>query len=131
MSPPEPRPVTVIFDTSAIFTRQSIHVGELLAEVDEEGGAAGLPVTCLVEAVHAVHDTGRLDVLVNHRATVLLADKPADGLVLATAYDVVGRQDAASAILGAIDHDCAVLTRRPGLYAGLDGTGGRILTIDG
>lgn len=36
------RPIKIIFDTSAItaFTRSSIDVGEVLAEVNDENGAA-------------------------------------------------------------------------------------------
>ncbi|HET6950395.1 MAG TPA: hypothetical protein VFI47_08470 [Acidimicrobiales bacterium] len=59
----------VILDTSAItaFCRESIHVGEVIAEVaDEEGAAVGLPVLCLVEATRTVADTDRLELLVNH-----------------------------------------------------------------
>ncbi|BCB76022.1 hypothetical protein GCM10022251_56020 [Phytohabitans flavus] len=124
------RPTRVVLDASAIieFTRQSIHVGELLAEVADEGAVAALPVVCLVEAHHAVADTDRLDLLVNHRATALLADQPADWLALAATYDIVGRIDAASAVLAAIDHNCGVLTRQTGLYAGLD-EGGLVIPI--
>ena len=45
--PDTDRPIRLIFDTSAIvaFTRQSIHVGEVLAEVADEHAVAGLPST--------------------------------------------------------------------------------------
>lgn len=110
---PADRPVRVILDASAIvaFTRSSIHVGEVLAEVDDEGCATGLPVPCLVEAVHAVADTDRLDLLVTHRATVILPDE--------TSWQA----------LAAIDYDAAVLSTRPGLYAGLD-NGGLVITAE-
>jgi hypothetical protein len=125
------RPIRVVLDASAIveFTRQSIHVGEVLAEVHEEDAVAALPVACLVAAHHAVADTDRLDLLVEHRATVLRADHPADWRALAATYDIVGRIDAASAVLAAIDHNCGVLTRQTGLYAGLDG-GGLVIPIE-
>jgi hypothetical protein len=120
-----------VLDASAIveFTRQSIHVGELLAELDDEGATAVLPVACLVEAVHAVADRGRLDLLVNHRADVIAADKPSDWQALAATYDSVGRPDAASAFLATLDHECMLLTRQPGLNAGL-GNAHQIITID-
>jgi hypothetical protein len=59
----------------------------------------------------------------------VIAYDPADWQALAAAYDVVGRTDAASAALAAIDYDCEVLTRQPGLYAGLE-AGGLTITID-
>lgn len=79
------RPVQVLLDASAIvaFTRSSIHVGEVIAEVDDEQAAVGLPLLCLVEATRAVADPDRLDLLVNHRATVILADDAADWRALA------------------------------------------------
>jgi hypothetical protein len=125
------RPVQVVLDASAIveFTRQSIHVGELLAEIDDEGAVAALPLACLVDAVHAVAERDRLDLLVEHRATVLMVDDPADWQALATTYDTVGRIDAASAFLAALDHECSLLTRQPGLYAGL-GDGSLVVPID-
>ncbi len=124
------RPIKVVLDASAIveFARESIHVGETLAEVDDEGGGAAVPVSCLVEAVHAVADIDRLNLLVAHRATVAMTDDPADWQVLAATYDITGRADAASAALTALDNGCAVLTRQPGLYAGLE-AGGLIIPI--
>jgi hypothetical protein len=59
--------IRVLLDASAIlaFTRESIHVGEVICEVtDEEGCAVGLPLLCLVEATRAVADPDRLDLLV-------------------------------------------------------------------
>jgi hypothetical protein len=120
----------VVLDASAIvaFTRGSIHVGELVAEVDEEHAAVGLPVLCLVEATRGTADPARLDLLVNHRAGVVLGDEAADWRALAATYDIVGRLDAAAAALAAIDLGCAVLTAQPGLYGGL-AEGGPIIPI--
>jgi hypothetical protein len=125
------RPIKVVLDASAIveFARESIHVGETLAEVDDEGGAAAIPVSCLVEAVHAVANIDRLNLLIAHRATFAMTDDPADWQVLAATYDITGRADAAAAALTALDNGCAVLTRQPGLYAGLD-VGGLVIPID-
>jgi hypothetical protein len=126
------RPVQLIFDTSAVvaFSRASIHVGELLAEVHDEGAAAAIPLPCLVEAVHAVADTDRLHLLLAHHATVILTDDPTSWQALATTYDIVGRPDAAAAALAAIDYGVAVLTRQPGLYAGLDPDGRMVIPIE-
>jgi hypothetical protein len=115
------RPVKVVLDTSAIvaFTHGRIDVGEVIAEVDDDYGAAGLPVLCLVEATRAVVDDGRLELLVSHLAAAVLAPRSGDWQALAAVYDTVGRLDAACAVLAAIDLDCQVLTGQPGLYAGL------------
>jgi hypothetical protein len=66
--------------------------------------------------------------LVEHRASRLLGDDPANWQALAATYDIVGRLDAASAALAAIDFDIDVLTARPGLYGGLAG-GGPVIPI--
>jgi hypothetical protein len=56
------RPVRILLDASAIvaFTRESIDVGEVIAEVDDEYASVGLPMLCLVEASRAVADSDRL-----------------------------------------------------------------------
>jgi hypothetical protein len=59
---------------------------------------------------------------------VLSAD-PADWRALAAFYDIVGRVDAATAALAALDCGCKVLTRHAGLYAGL-AHGGPVVAID-
>ena len=124
------RPVKVILDASAIvaFTRGSINVGEVLAEVNDEYAAAGLPILCLVEGSRAVADGDRLELLVQHPATAVLALSPEDWQALAAIYDSVGRLDAGSAVLAAIDLDCQVLTGQPGLYASL-ANGGPVIPI--
>jgi hypothetical protein len=124
------RPIRVLLDASAIvaFTRGSIDVGETIAEVNDEHAAAGLPILCIVEATRAVADTDRLDLLVAHPATAVLVPRPGDWQALAATYETVGRLDAASAVLAAIDLDCLVLTGQPGLYGGLAG-GGPIIPI--
>jgi hypothetical protein len=124
------RPLRVLLDASAIvaFTRGSTDVGETIAEVNDEHAAAGLPLLCLVEASRAVAYTARLDLLVAHPATAVITPHPEDWQALAATYETVGRLDAASAVLAAIDVDCLVLTGQPGLYAGLAG-GGPIIAI--
>lgn len=119
----EGRPVQLVLDTSAIaaFTAGSIAVGELIAEIDDEGGATGLPVVCVAEASRHAADGDRLHLLVNHHATVLLGVNSADWRALAASLDIVGQTDSATAVLAGIEHDCDVMTARPRLYAGLDG----------
>jgi hypothetical protein len=86
------RSVRLVLDASAIvaFTRESIHVGEVIAEVDDGLGAFGLPALCLVEAAPAIVDTDRLDVLVNHRASALLRLDAAKWPALAAMHEIVG-----------------------------------------
>jgi hypothetical protein len=124
------RPVRIILDASAIvrFTRGSIDVGEVLGEVNDEDAAAGLPVLCLAEAYRTIADTDLLDLLVTHPATAIIAPERDSWRALAAAYDSVGRMDAASAVLAAIDLGCLVLTGQPGLYAGL-ASGGPIIPL--
>jgi len=124
------RPVRILLDASAIiaFTWESIDVGEIIAEVDDEYAAVGLPMLCLVEASRAVADKDRLTLLVHHRASVVLGDDPGDWRALAAMYDIVGRLDAASAAVAAVDGDVSILTAQPGLYGGL-ANGGPVIPI--
>lgn len=119
------RPIRIVLDASAVvaYARGSIDVGETLAEVDDENAAAALPILCLVEASRAIASTEFLDLLVNHRATVLTAPEPSLWRALATVHQTVGRLDSASAALLATHQGLQVLTREPGLYAGLKGGG--------
>ncbi|WP_243715552.1 hypothetical protein [Micromonospora sp. KC207] len=98
-------------------------MGEVIAEVADEDCHFGVPVMCLAEASRAVADTDRLDLLVNHPAAAVLTVDPVSWRALAFVYDTVGRLDAASALLAAVDNGCNVLTGQPGLYAGLAGGG--------
>jgi hypothetical protein len=124
------RPIRVLLDASAIvaFTRGNINVGEVIVEVADEGAAVGLPLLCLVEASRIVADADRLDLLVNHAASVVLAPYPSSWRALAITYETVGRLDAASAVIEAYDLDCDVLTVTPLLYAGLV-DGGPIIEV--
>ena len=116
------RRIGLVLDSTAIlaYTRGSFHVGEVLIQVEEDDAVAALPVACLVEAAGVVTDTDRLDLLVGHPTTELVADDPEDWRFLRTAYDMVGRYESASAAVLALGAGVGVLTRRPGLYAGLD-----------
>jgi hypothetical protein len=119
------RPVRLILDTSAIiaFTHGSIDVGELIAEIDDEDAAVGIPVLCLVAASHATEDTDRLHLLVHHAASALLDLRAVDWRVLAAIGETVGRLDAAAALLAAIDLRCQILSSDIEWYAGLAGGG--------
>jgi rRNA-processing protein FCF1 len=64
------RPIRIVLDTSAIleFARESLNVGEVIAEVDDEKAAFGLPALCLVEANRAAAEDGRIELLLSHPA---------------------------------------------------------------
>jgi hypothetical protein len=115
----ESRPIRLVFDTSAIiaFTRGSIHVGELLAEIDDEHAAVALPLpACMVDAVPAWQTSTDSELLVAHRATAVKTDEPGLWQALAATCEIVGRADAAAAALAAIDLNVEVLTRTPLIY---------------
>lgn len=124
------RPVLLLLDTSAIldYTRQSIHVGEVMTEVTNDGGMVGLPVLCLVEAKRASASTDLLDLLVAHQATTVLPVAADTWQALAVTYDTVGRLDLAAAVLAATETGGFILTAQPQLYAGLE-DGGPIIPI--
>ncbi|WP_229069914.1 hypothetical protein [Actinoplanes sp. DH11] len=116
------RPIHLILDTSAVieYTRGSDHVGELLVEVDAEDAAVGVPFLCLSEALPYVTDRDRLQLLVTHPAVRIVSDEPWSWQAHAALRDLVGSSDAASAASAAINDEVWVLTRRPGLYAGIN-----------
>jgi hypothetical protein len=123
------RPIRLVFDTSAIlaYSEGSIHAGEPLAVVEEEGGVVGLPVLCLVEANWAAVDPDRLRVLVNHKSTTILPTSDDVG-ALAVIEDSVGRLDSMSAMKSAMDEGACLLSSRFGVYAGLE-NGGPVIPI--
>jgi hypothetical protein len=83
----------------------------------------------MVDAVPAVADIDRLELLVAHRATAVKTDEPGLWHALAATCEIVGRTDAAAAALAAIDHNVDVLTRTPLIYSGLD-AGGLVIAIE-
>ena len=117
------RRVTLVLDASAIvaYTRHetALHVGDVLIQVLEDNATAVLPAACLTEAAPAVADSDLLDVLISHEVTTVLADGETMWRDVAAMAEVTGRADAASAALAAIDFGANVLTRTPGLYAGI------------
>lgn len=125
------RPVNVLLDTSAIvaYTRgDAIGVGEVIAEIADEGTAFGIPLSCLVEAVREVRDGGLLDLLLKHPACSVVADRPTSWRRIAAVLSIVGRYDGASAVVLAYELDVQVLTRRPNRYEKLP-DGGPVIEI--
>jgi hypothetical protein len=114
------RPIKLVLDTSAIlaFTRGSIHVGEPISEVANEGGLSALPTLCLAAAKWMVDDRDRMQVLADHPDTVVVPASP-DFFALGIVETWVGNLDASAAVLTAIDQEAFIMTARPGLYRGL------------
>jgi hypothetical protein len=123
------RQIFLVLDASAVveFTRGSVHVGEPIAEVDDDDAAVGIPFLCLSDALPSVADLDRLQMLVTHPAVRVLSDEPWSWRAHAATRDVVGLASAASAALAAMNDGVPVLTKVPGLYAGLAGGS---LTVD-
>ena len=116
-----PRTVQLVLDTSAItaWTRGSISVGELIAEIDQDHGAVIVPSACLIEAASQVTSDEWLGVLVRRPATFVLSDDPGDWRMLAEARQLIGTLDSASAAWFAIECDVDVLTADSRRYAGI------------
>jgi hypothetical protein len=110
------RPIRLVLDTSAIvaFAGASLHVGETLSQVDENGVAFGLPLACLAAAHKA--DERMLHLLAGHHACELLTVDVDDWRKWAVMCDVLGRLDAAAALLAASNFDCDVLTSESDVY---------------
>jgi hypothetical protein len=121
----EKPPILTVLDTSTIllYTQGSDIVGELMSEVQDDGGVIGLPALCLAEADWMVGGNYRtLNLLVRHPGAEVIP-VPDDWTLLARMSTIVGIQDAATAAVSALDYDCDVLTSRPGLYGGLEDGG--------
>jgi hypothetical protein len=112
------RPMRIVLDTSAIiaYCRESVDVGELIREVADDNGTAGLPMLGLAEARVRLADADMLDVLTSHDAIKVLTLDPSEWQDLAALDGSVGRRDAAAAMLDAIAHGVDILTAQPGLY---------------
>ena len=130
---PKPRTAALVLDTSAIagFARGSVAPGELLAEIDLEGGCALVPLPCLVEAAALVaeEELPWLDLLLGHAAAQVVVDDPADWRMVAGLRRITGSYPHALAAWLALEYGVDVMTRHPGLYAGLDG-GNMVLPFD-
>ncbi|WP_250029870.1 hypothetical protein [Paractinoplanes maris] len=126
-----PVDIQLVLDTSAVveFTRESIHVGEVLSLVADDNAIALLPLPCLVEAYQWAADRARLDVLIALESVFVAPPEPKQWRAIAAAYGLVGRQDAAVAALLALDAGAGLLTRQPDLYASVD-PGNLVIAIE-
>lgn len=123
------RPIHLVLDTSAVvaYATGSEHVGEPLTQVAENGAAFTVPLTVLAAAATHV-DRPWVDLLTKHPAFEPVETEWTRWSALAATLGLVGRLDAAEALLVALDFDCDVLTAEPGLYASM-GDDPPIITI--
>lgn len=133
MTEPSPRTVAIVLDTTAVtaWVRESLAVGELLAEINDAYGVALIPLACLVEAAHrtALLEQARLELLVAHPATMIVSDNPDEWPALAATRNLVDRADLASAAWLAIDCGVDVMTRDARWYSSVNG-GRDVLEFD-
>ena len=105
----------LVLDTSAIvaYAEGSIHVGEPISEVRDEGGLVVVPVVCLVEAARKVGDE-MLHVLVDgSEVAPLVGERWA---AVASGVRVLERLDLAVALLEASTRRGFLLTGEPDAY---------------
>ncbi|MEE6259929.1 hypothetical protein [Plantactinospora sonchi] len=116
--------IRLVLDTSAIiaYANTSIAVGETIAEVVDEGGRFAVPVACLAEASRLVPEDRAAGVLllVEHPCAYVTPIGATDWQVLAEWTRILGRLDAASALIEAIDWTAYVLTGEPKVYGSPD-----------
>ncbi|HEU5108050.1 MAG TPA: hypothetical protein VFT95_05785 [Micromonosporaceae bacterium] len=98
----------------------AIHVGEVLVQVADDG-VAGLPVLCMAQAMQLLGGRfgDRFQMLQDHPSTTLVAG-PQDWRALVALVGLVGRWDAATAAVLAIDLEAALLSADRGIYSALD-----------
>ncbi|GAA4261213.1 hypothetical protein [Dactylosporangium darangshiense] len=92
---------TAVLDTSAViaYTRESVHVGELLQDIGDEEQYALVPVVCLIEAAAEGADEDRLRLLVAHDWVKVIE---------LNGYDWT-RLGAGTALLGRLGRACSAL----------------------
>jgi len=117
--------VRLVLDTSAIcaYAAGSIHVGEVLAELEFEGVRAALPLLCLIEAGTTVKDQRLLDVLAEHPVIGLAEMEFAGWRQISAAATILGTIGRACAALPVVRGQAGyVLTADPHVYetAGID-----------
>ena len=120
MSDPLPR-ISVILDATALreYARLNIHVLEVLHEVVDGGGIAGVPIAALAEAragLADADDRARLDALLTLDSVELLDVIATDWLELAYWREVTGALEPAVAALNAVQLDAPVLTAAADVY---------------
>jgi hypothetical protein len=117
-----PHAARLILDTTAVaaFGRGSIHVGETIGEITDEGVAFGVPTLCLAEAVVDAKpdELVMLDVLAEHGSCLELSLTD-DWRNLGLGARVYGSTSRAAVRALAIEHRAYVMTADPDVYGDL------------
>src|SRR6266705_3888486 len=116
--------IQLVLDSSAVlaYAAGSIHVGETIAEVVEEGARFGACVVALAEASRLVRDEEAIGVplLARHTRFEPLPAMSEDWTRIAWWSRALGSVDRAAALVEALDRDAYVVTAEPAAY-GLKG----------
>ncbi|MDM4723467.1 hypothetical protein QTQ03_29230 [Micromonospora sp. WMMA1363] len=117
-----PSPVTLILDRSALVAyavNRSIHVGEPLHEVIEDGNLFGVTAVTVAEAETLVTDRKDWQVLrqlLGRDACLVLPTRGDTWRELAYWRAVTGRGDLATTVLAALEHRASILSADANRY---------------
>jgi hypothetical protein len=114
-------PLRAVLDTSAIlaYAAGSIHVGETIGEIADEGAGFAIPVVCLLSAADrvAADQQPMLDALANHPTGIVLPLAPAGWRRVAAASSPLGDLSRACAALPVVSGEAGyVMTAEPEAY---------------
>ncbi len=127
------RDIAIVLDTTALtaWARESVAVGELIAEIEDDHGAVLVPMACLVEAAYRTGMLAeqRLRMLLDLPTVFLVVDDPEDWPALAATRNLVERADLAAAAWLAVDAQVQVMTSDPRWYSAVNG-GRDVLTFE-
>jgi hypothetical protein len=111
--------IVAVLDATAVvaYARGSVHLGEVIREVSDDGNRFAVPSSCLVEAALRLDraDWLTVGVLLAHSRCVRLETPPGWQDVAAVARELVSASRAV-AILWAFDSDGFVLSAEPQAY---------------
>lgn len=107
--------IKVVLDTTAILAYPSVDVGELIAEIADEGNLVAVPVVCLAQAT-LQGKPDRLRLLTAHPHCEILPLLAADTGHLAAWWRLLGRVDCATAMVAARANRAYVVTADPDAY---------------
>jgi hypothetical protein len=116
--------VRLVLDTSAVlaYAVGSINVGELIAEVADEGHRIGVPALCLVDAFRQADqdDLSALRVLTRHPRCAILPMLAGNWEPVAERARVLDRVDLALCLVETLDRDGYAVTAEPDAYGNTD-----------
>jgi hypothetical protein len=115
--------VRLILDTSAVsaYINGSIHVGELLIEIQEEEDIQfAVPVICLAEAGTVTDNDDTLVLLAKHGRAIVAAVPASRWSDLVNLSKMLGQVSHAATFLAAAKHEAYLVTATPERYPETD-----------